>query len=77
MFFFIGCLKENQTEKPLARVGSSVLLERDIDNSMTEEKIFDFVESWITEKVLIFLHAMEFYLIMSHPEEEKLLLQKK
>ena len=53
MFFFVGCSKKNQTKHPLARVGSSVLLESDIDNKMTEDKIFDFVENWVTEKVLL------------------------
>ena len=53
MFFFIGCSKESKTKHPLARVGSSVLLEDDIDNRMTEDKVFDFVENWVTEKVLM------------------------
>ena len=53
IFFFVGCSKENQVKHPLARVGSSVLLERDIDRDMSEEKTFDFVENWVTEKVLI------------------------
>ena len=53
IFLFFGCSKENQADPPLARVGSSVLLEDDIDNKMTEEKVFDFVENWVTEKVLI------------------------
>tara|TARA_A100001011_G_C14294457_1_gene837771 strand:+ start:1725 stop:2510 length:786 start_codon:yes stop_codon:yes gene_type:complete len=53
IFFFVGCSKESQIEHPLARVGSSVLLEDDIDKSMTEDKVFDFVENWVTEKVLI------------------------
>ena len=53
IFFFIGCSKESKTKHPLARVGSSVLLESDIDNNMTEDKVFDFVENWVTEKILI------------------------
>ncbi len=53
MFFFVGCSDESQTAPPLARVGSSVLLEEEIDNKMTEDKVFDFIESWVTEKVLL------------------------
>ena len=50
---FFSCSEENQTKHPLARVGSFVLQEKDIDKNMTEDKIFDYVESWVTEKVLI------------------------
>ena len=53
IFLFISCSEKSQTEYPLARVGSFVLSESDIDNEMTEEKVFDFVENWVTNKVLI------------------------
>ena len=53
IFLFVGCSEKSQTEYPLARVGSFVLSESDIDNEITEEKVFDFVENWVTNKVLM------------------------
>ena len=53
IFLFIGCSDKSQTEHPLARVGSFVLSESDIDKEMTEEKVFEFVENWVTNKVLM------------------------
>ena len=54
--FFFSCKKTNET--PLARVGSSVLYEKDLINNQgnkikTREKAYDFIENWTTEKVLL------------------------
>ena len=53
MFLLNSCSKDHQTKHPLARVGSSVLLESDLDSEMTEEKTFAFIENWVTEEVLL------------------------
>lgn len=53
LFLCISCSKEEGTEHPLARVGSFVLFEEDIDSERTEDKVFDFIEDWVTERVLL------------------------
>ena len=54
--FLFSCSKNKET--PLARVGSSVLYEKDLINNQgnrikTKDKVYDFIESWTTEKVLL------------------------
>ena len=56
LFLLFSCSKTNET--PLARVGSSVLYERDLINNhgnkiKTKEKAYDFIENWTTEQVLL------------------------
>ena len=51
-----SCSKTGET--PLARVGSSVLYEKDLVNNdgykiKTKEKAYDFIENWTTEQVLL------------------------
>ena len=56
-FLFFGCSKNHELEPPLARVEASVLYEEDllkiIDHKATDEKIFDRIENWVTEEVLL------------------------
>ena len=56
LFLFFSCSKTDET--PLARVGSSVLYEKDLVNNhgnkiKTKDKAYDFIENWTTEKVLL------------------------
>ena len=55
---FIACSNKNKTNLPLARVGSSVLLEKNLleqqENKIkTDEKALGFIENWVTEEVLL------------------------
>ncbi len=74
LIMFLSCSKTNET--PLARVGSSVLYEKDLINNhgnkiKTKEKAYDFIESWTTEKVLLQKAIDEGYLEDSHLKKER------
>lgn len=56
LLLLFSCSKTKET--PLARVGSSVLYEKDLINEhgnriKTKDKAYDFIENWTTEKVLL------------------------
>ena len=74
LFLLFSCSKTNET--PLARVGSSVLYERDLINDhgnkiKTKEKAYDFIENWTTEKVLLKKAIDEGYLEDSRLKRER------
>ena len=58
LFLYVGCSDKSKTNLPLARVGHSVLLEKDLRQQQknkikTDEKAFSFIENWVTEEVLL------------------------
>ena len=74
LIFIFSCSK--RTETPLARVGSSVLYEKDMifeqgDKIKTKDKAYDFVENWTTEKVLLKKAIDEGYLEDLRLKEER------